>query len=153
MDDDRKSPNLLVPLAATLGSLRGRFLAYLLDIVIITIITIIFYIVVGFLGIITFGFAWAAFALPGTVIAIFYSAITIASPSQGTLGMRMVGVRLIDAYTGQSVSLTQAAVHALLFYVCVASVLLTVIDIAFGLFRADSRLGRDLIVNLIAVRV
>lgn len=152
MYENRNISPRSTPLSETLGSLRRRFIAYLIDIVIIAMITMVFYVVIVFLGILTFGFAWAAFALPGTIIAICYSALTIASPSQGTVGMRIVGVRLIDAYTGQSVSLLQAAVHALLFYACIVSGFLTLIDIAFGLLRADSRLGRDLIVNIIAVR-
>jgi uncharacterized RDD family membrane protein YckC len=67
--------------------------------------------------------------------------------------MRLMGVRVLDASTGGQVSFVAAAVHALLFYVAVGSAaLLWIADVAFGLFRPDRRLARDLLTNVVFVR-
>lgn len=132
--------------------MSGRLLAYFIDILVIAALTGLFYLAIGVLGLVTFGLAWMAFTVPGAFIAIVYSALTVSSPSQGTLGMRMMGIRLLDAQTGGTVPALNAAVHALLFYVAVMSVLLLMVDIAIGFFRPDSRLGHDLIAGVIAVR-
>lgn len=137
---------------ATDGTLSRRFWAYLIDIVVIAVLTVLLYFVVGLLGLVTFGLGWLLFALiPFT--AIVYNAITVSGASQGTVGMRMAGLRVLDGTTGGPVSFLAAAVHALLFYVFVSSAgLLLFIDILFGLMRSDSRMGRDLVTNVVFVR-
>jgi uncharacterized RDD family membrane protein YckC len=49
------------------------------------------------------------------------------------------------------VDFISAAVHALLFYVAVSTFLLWCLDVAFGLMRADRRLGHDLLLGLAVV--
>ncbi len=61
--------------------------------------------------------------------------------------------RVLDATTGGRVGFIAAAVHALLFYVFVASAgTLWVLDVVFGLLRSDRRMGRDLLTNVVLVR-
>ena len=145
-------PSYAVEPRATEGTLSRRFLAYIIDIVVITCLMGLLYVVVAVLGVVTLGLGWLLFGLiPFT--AIIYNAITISGPSQGTVGMRMAGVRVVDATTGGRVSFVAAAVHAFLFYVALgAAALLWVADLLFGFMRADSRLGRDLITNVVFVR-
>jgi uncharacterized RDD family membrane protein YckC len=137
---------------ATDGTLSRRLWAYLLDIVVIAVLTLVLYIVVGLVGLVTFGIGWLLFALiPFT--AIVYNAITVSGSSQGTVGMRMAGLRVLDSSTGGRVSFLAAAVHAFLFYLFVSSAgLLLCADILFGLMRSDSRMGRDLVTNVVFVR-
>jgi uncharacterized RDD family membrane protein YckC len=136
----------------TEGTLGRRFLGYLVDIVVITLLMGLLYVLVAALGVLTFGLGWLLFGLiPFT--AIVYNAVTISGPSQGTIGMRMAGVRVIDATTGGRVSFIAAAVHAFLFYVALgAAALLWIADVLFGLVRPDRRLARDLITNVVFVR-
>jgi uncharacterized RDD family membrane protein YckC len=137
---------------ATEGTLGRRLFAYLIDIVVIAIITAVLWVVIGILGVITLGLGWLLFSLL-PLTAIIYNAITVSGASQGTVGMRMTGVRVLDATTGGRVSFVAAAVHALLFYVALASAaLLWIADVAFGLFRDDRRLARDLLTNVVFVR-
>ena len=104
------------------------------------------------IGLITFGLGWMLFALL-PLTAIVYNALTVSGPAQGTIGMRMAGVRVLDASTGGGVSFIIAAVHALLFYVELGSAaVLWVVDVAFGLFRADRRFARYLLTNVVFVR-
>ena len=136
----------------TEGTLGRRFLAYLVDIVVILLLTGLLYVVVFVLGVLTLGLGWLLFGLiPFT--AILYNAVTISGPSQGTIGMRMAGVRVLDATTGGRVSFLAAAVHAFLFYVALGSAaLLWALDVFVGFVRADHRLGRDLLTNVVFVR-
>src|SRR5215208_1689053 len=146
------STSYAVQLRETEGTLGRRFWAYLIDIVVITILTGLLYVVVAVLGVLTLGLGWLLFGLI-PFAAIIYNAVTISGPSQGTIGMRAAGVRVLDATTGGRVSFLAAAVHAFLFYVALgAAALLWVADVLFGLLRADRRLGRDLITNVVFVR-
>ena len=78
---------------STEGTLGRRFWAYLIDIVVIAVITCILWVLIGILGVLTLGLAWLLFGLlPFT--AIVYNAITISGPSQGTMGMRAAGLRV-----------------------------------------------------------
>jgi len=136
----------------TAGTLSRRFWAYLIDVVVIAILSGLLYVLVALIGLVTFGLGWLLFALiPFT--AIIYNAITVSGSSQGTVGMRAMGMRVIDATTGGPVSMLAAAVHALLFYVFLGSFgLLFCVDVLFGLMRVDRRMGRDLITNVVFVR-
>ena len=61
----------------------------------------------------TFGFGWTLFAvLPAS--GIIYSAITVGGRRQSTLGMRMMGLRVVAPVSGARVDLITAGVHALL---------------------------------------
>jgi uncharacterized RDD family membrane protein YckC len=137
---------------ATEGTLGRRFFAYLIDVVVIALLSAVLWVLIGILGLVTFGLAWMLFALL-PLTAILYNAITVSGSSQGTIGMRMAGLRVLDATRGGSVSFIAAAVHALLFYVELGSAaLLWMADVVFGLFRADRRMARDLITNVVFVR-
>jgi uncharacterized RDD family membrane protein YckC len=137
----------------TEGTLGRRFFGYLIDIVVIALLGILLWIAIGILGVITLGLGWLLFPILGVPVAILYNAITISGPSQGTVGMRMAGVRVHDASTGGRVSFVAAGVHALLFYVELSSAaLLWIADVAIGLFRGDRRMARDLLTSVVFVR-
>jgi uncharacterized RDD family membrane protein YckC len=137
----------------TEGTMGRRFLAYLVDIVVLFVLGGVLAVAISILGVLTLGLGWLLFPILGVPVAILYNAITISGSSQGTIGMRMAGLRVLDATTGGRVSFLAAAVHALLFYVFVASAgLLLAIDILFGLVRSDRRMGRDLLTNVVLVR-
>jgi uncharacterized RDD family membrane protein YckC len=135
----------------TEGVLGRRFLAYLVDILVIFGLTLVVGFAVLILGVVTFGLAWMLFAILVPATAILYSAITIAGSEQGTIGMRMAGVRVVRASDGGRVDWITAAVHALLFYVA-AGTLLILVDVVIGLARDDRRMARDLLVGVTALR-
>ena len=138
--------------AATRGVLSRRLLAYLVDLVMIFGFTILLGLLIGVLGVVTFGAAWILYAILVPAAAILYSAVTVGGAGQGTVGMRMFGLRVADATTGGPVGMSLAAVHALLFYIGIGTALLLALDILIGLVRADRRLGHDLLVGLVVVR-
>jgi uncharacterized RDD family membrane protein YckC len=135
----------------TEGTLGRRLFAYVIDVVVISILIGILWVVIALLGVITLGLGWVLFALlPFT--AIIYNAITIGGPYQSTLGMRMAGLRVVDAATGGPVPVLTAAVHALLFYVAFGTFVLWALDIVIGMVRDDHRLGHDLLTGVMVIR-
>ena len=140
----------LVP-ARTEGVLGRRWLAYLVDFVIIMLFTGLLSVVIGILGLITFGLGWSLFALL-PFAGVLYSALTVGGSAQATPGMRIAGLRVVDAASGGPVGAVTAAVHALLFYVAAGTFVLWVLDLIVGFARADRRLGHDLLVGVALVR-
>lgn len=134
------------------GALSRRLLAYLVDIVVVAVLTGVLWFAIAILGVITLSLGWWLFPLLA-VVPVAYGALTMSGRSQGTVGMRMTGLRVIDAQTGGRVDLIRAAVHTLLFYVGVASAfVLLVVDVGVGLLRSDRRLARDLLCGIALVR-
>ncbi|WP_375456075.1 RDD family protein [uncultured Methylobacterium sp.] len=147
------APGYLLPatMPAVRASLGGRTVAYLLDILFILGFTALLWLAIAIVGLVTFGLGWTLFAiLPAS--GVIYSALTVGGARQGTLGMRMMGLRVIAPESGARIDLITAAVHALLFYVAVSTFLLWLVDLAFGLARGDRRLGHDLLLGLAVVR-
>ncbi|WP_112663594.1 RDD family protein [Microvirga flavescens] len=135
----------------TRGVISRRFWAYIVDIVMIAIWSVIVSIGIFMFGLLTIGFGWVLFSLvPLTAIA--YNALTIGGRSQATVGMRVMGLRAVDTLTGGPVHVITAAVHALLFYVAVGTFALWALDILIGLFRNDSRFGHDLLTGITVIR-
>jgi uncharacterized RDD family membrane protein YckC len=136
---------------ATEGTIGRRLFAYLVDLVMIALFTVVLWVVIGLVGIVTFGLGWALYAvLP--LSAIIYSAITVGGSAQSTIGMRMLGMRVVDAHTGGPVGMLIAAVHALLFYVAAGTFVLLCVDVLIGMARGDRRMGHDLLAGVTLVR-
>ena len=147
-------PSYAMDARLTEGVIARRFWAYLIDLVVIALWVTLISIGIFFLGIITLGLGWGLFfALPLTaLIFIVYNAVTIGGPSQATVGMRYVGLRVIDPQTGRGASMLSAAVHALFFYVAVSTILLWAGDVLVGFIRDDRRFLRDLLTGMMVVR-
>lgn len=140
------------PALNTSGVLSRRLVAYLLDIVAISILVVLFAFLVTIVGALTFGLGWILFGFLVPLTAILYSAITVGGASQGTVGMRLAGLRAIDSETGGRVGMPTAAVHALLFYVAAGTFLLLVFDVLIGMARGDRRMGHDLLAGVLLAR-
>jgi uncharacterized RDD family membrane protein YckC len=135
----------------TEGAIGRRFFAYLVDLVMIAIFTVILWFVIGLVGVVTFGLGWVLYAiLP--LSAVIYSAITVGGSHQSTIGMRMLGLRVADASSGGPVGMLTAAVHALLFYLAAGTFVLLCLDVLVGIARADRRMGHDLLAGIVLVR-
>ena len=144
-------PDTMVPIGRTEGTLGRRFFAYMIDIVMIAIFSLLLSAAIAVIGLLTFGLGLGLFALvPAS--AIIYNAITIGGPRQSTIGMRMMGLRVVDATTGGRVGMLTAAVHALLFYLAAGTFVLWLFDLFLGFARSDGRLGHDLLTGVVLVR-
>jgi uncharacterized RDD family membrane protein YckC len=138
----------------TEGVIARRFWAYVIDLFVIAFWIVMVCIAIFVLGLLTLGLGWGLFfLLPLTVLTfIIYNAVTIGGPSQATVGMRVMGLRVVDAETGRPVSPLAAAAHALLFYVEVSTFLLWAGDVLVGFFRDDRRFVRDLLTSMWVIR-
>lgn len=136
---------------STDGALSRRLFAYLIDLLMIGLLSGILSIVIGILGILTFGFGWMLFGLL-PLTAIVYNAMTIGGPNQATIGMRVMDLKVVDAATGGPVGMLVAAVHALLFYLAVGTFVIWAVDIMIGLVRDDRRIGHDILTGVVVVR-
>ncbi|HMB10541.1 RDD family protein [Saliniramus sp.] len=143
-----------IPLAAggATGVLGRRFVALLIDLLIIMAFIVVLAFAITILGFLTFGLGWLLFAILGPGAAILYTALTMGGPAASTIGMRLCGLRVVDAASGEGIDPLRAAAHALLFYFAASTFLILLVDVVIGFLRGDARLGRDLIVNLIVLR-
>jgi uncharacterized RDD family membrane protein YckC len=143
--------NAMIAVNQTEGTLSRRFFAYLIDIVMIALFSLVLSAIIAVIGLLTFGLGWSLFAILPTS-AIIYNAITVGGPRQSTIGMRMMGLRVVDATTGGPVGMLTAAVHALLFYLAAGTFILWLLDLFLGAVRSDRRLGHDLLTGVVLVR-
>lgn len=148
---DLKGGYEALPVPSTEGVIGRRLVAYLLDIVFIFLFSALLFLVISLLGVVTFGLGWVLYAiLPAS--GVIYSAITVGGAKQSTVGMRMAGLRAINANTGGRVDTLTAAFHALLFYLAVGTFVLWLLDVAFGFMRSDARFGHDVLSSVAVVR-
>lgn len=144
-------PAVRGPAFDTRGVLASRFFAYLVDAVVIFLLTFLLGWLIAFMGVVTFGLAWLLFPLlAGT--GVIYSAVTVGGDAQATIGMRWLGLRVVGQ-DGAQVDWLIAAVHAIFFYIAIGTFILFVVDILTGLVRSDRRLLHDVLAGLTVVRV
>ena len=131
------------------GVLSRRVFAFVIDYLVIGLITIPFAILVFVLGIITLGLGWMLFGILVPAVALIYIWNTLGGPSQATLGMRALGIRLERLDGGRIDGLT-AIVHSLLFWVSVT--VLTPLILLATLFLDYKRTLHDMLLGTVVVR-
>lgn len=129
------------------GVLGSRMFAYVVDIFIIFVLSIVFGFALFIMGFLTFGLAWFLMAAIGPITALAYSTLTVGGSRQATYGMRMMNLKVVTT-SGGAPGMLVAAVHAVLFYVAAGTFILWLVDIGTGFMRRDRRLGHDLIVDV-----
>ena len=143
------SGQILVDPSLTRGVLTPRFFAYLIDLCVIGLLMVVLWMIISVIGLLTFGLGWLLYPVLG-VTGVIYSAITVGGPRQSTIGMRLLGLKVISV-DGRPDVIT-AGVHALFYYVAAGTVLLWLIDVITGLVRSDRRMLHDLLTGLTVVR-
>ena len=120
--DYSKQPNAYDPVTQPRlfrGVIRKRIVAFIVDAIIILVLTIVAYVVVGLLGILTLGLAWLLFGLVFPAVGLGYNALTIGGVNSATIGQRMMGLE-VRMWFGGRVTPLIAAFHALLFWFSLA---------------------------------
>lgn len=95
--------------------IRKRCVAFLIDAVLIAFLTVIAFVFVAVLGVLTLGLGWLLFGLIFPIVGLSYNAFTIGGPKSSTIGQRMMGLAVPMWYGGKVTPLI-AAFHALLFW-------------------------------------
>ena len=95
---------------------RRRALSFVVDYIIIALLCIPAAIIVGILGVVTFGAGWFLYLILAPVVAIAYLGITMGGEKQATIGMAMFSlyIRRLD---GGNVDPSLAILHGILFWV------------------------------------
>ena len=133
------------------GVLTRRFIAFLIDIVIIMLPVVFAAVFILFLGLVTFLLGWALFWLlyPATIIwALIYCGTTLGSPASATIGMRMMDLEMRTWY-GAPAYFVLGAVHAIVFWVTVS--ILTPLVLVVGLLNERQRLLHDILIGTVII--
>jgi uncharacterized RDD family membrane protein YckC len=138
----------LVP-AAYEGLLWRRSFAYLIDLCVIGVIAILFWIVFAVLWVLSFGLLgpvlWFLFGL----IPFAYHTLLLSGPHSATLGMRLFDVEL-RSVTGERPGFLQALAQTALFYFTVGATCSLIL--LFALFNRHKRTLHDMLAGTVAVR-
>ncbi len=126
-----------------------RVLAFLVDYAIVGFLSLVFGIIIFFLGFLTFGLAWLLYLVLPALVAIFYVASTMGGPAQATLGMQFFALKLYREDGGR-VDPTLAILHSILFWV--AHIVLTPVMLVLSLFSSKKRLVQDMLLGTVVLR-
>ncbi len=132
------------------GVRTRRILAYVIDVVILAILTVFATIAVAFLGLVTLGIGWLLYTILVPGLALCYMAFSLGGPRSATPGMQAMNLemRMMD---GSRPSPLIAAAHGILFYIGVASGMLIIASLVCSLLNTRKRMLHDLILGTVIV--
>ncbi len=133
------------------GVLARRVLAFIIDVVIITVPVVLAAIFIFIFGIVTLGFGFALYWLlpPGSVIwAIVYFGLTLGGPRSATIGMRVMSIEMRTWY-GAPAYFVLGAVHAIIFWCTVSFLTPFILLVAF--FNERRRLLHDILLGTVII--
>ena len=133
------------------GVLARRCMAFVIDVLVITIPVVLAAVFIFIFGLVTLGLGWALFWLlsPAAVIwAIVYYGLTFGSPASATIGMRVMDIEMRTWY-GAPAYFVLGAVHAICYWLSVSFLTPFVLLVAF--FNHRRRLLHDMLVGTIVI--
>jgi uncharacterized RDD family membrane protein YckC len=133
------------------GVLARRCVAFVIDVIVITIPVLLAGLFILLFGLFTFGLGWLLFWLlsPAAVIwAIVYYGLTFGSPASATIGMRVMDLEMRTWY-GAPAYFLLGAVHAVVFWITASA--LTPLILLVGLFNERRRLLHDILVGTVVI--
>jgi uncharacterized RDD family membrane protein YckC len=133
------------------GVLARRCIAFVIDVLIITIPVLFAAVFIFMLGLITFGLGWVLFWLlsPAAVIwAICYYGLTFGGPASATIGMRIMDLEMRTWY-GARCYFVLGAAHAILYWLSVSFLTPFILLVAF--LNERRRVLHDIAVGTIVI--
>jgi uncharacterized RDD family membrane protein YckC len=133
------------------GVLTRRVIAFLIDLVVLSVPVILGYVFIAVFGLITLGLGWALFwlAWPASVLwAVIYYGSSIGGPHSATLGLRVMDLELRTWY-GAPGYFVLGAMHAVLFWVSIS--FLSPLVLLVGLFNSRGRLLHDFVLGTVII--
>jgi uncharacterized RDD family membrane protein YckC len=131
--------------------LSRRIVAFIIDVIIISIPVALAFVFIAVFGFVTFGLGWLLFWLvsPLSVVwALFYYGMTLGGPNSATVGMRVMDLQMRTWY-GAPAYFLLGAVHAVIFWVSVS--VLTPFVLLVGLFNDRRRLLHDMLIGTVVI--
>lgn len=146
MRDDLPKPDTSPELFE--GVLLRRVIAFFIDSVILTIAIIVSAVVLGILGILTFGLAWLGYFIlvPGVLFA--YYVATLGSPARATIGMQVMDIVLTPTRS-KPLDGGLAVLHPIAGWIAQA---LTPLVLIVPLLTQRRQMLHDLVVGTLMVR-
>jgi uncharacterized RDD family membrane protein YckC len=132
------------------GVRTRRIFAFVLDIIVLSIFTVIAAVVVGFFGVLTFGLGWLLYPILLPLLAIAYIGLTMGGPKSATPGMQAMGIEMRLWHGGPMYGLL-AIVHALLFYFAAGTGILWLIMLGASLFSSTKRCLHDVLLGTVVI--
>jgi uncharacterized RDD family membrane protein YckC len=129
------------------GVLGKRFIAFLVDAVIVSLLVAVAAIVVLILGVLTLSLGWILFPLVFPVVGLGYNAVTIGGPTSATIGQRLMGLK-VPMWFGGKVTPIVAAFHALLFWL---SLTIFCPILLWPLFDSRKRCLHDILAGVVVI--
>ncbi|TDQ66132.1 putative RDD family membrane protein YckC [Maritalea mobilis] len=131
------------------GVLLRRILAFVIDLIVVTILIVIASVLLGILGVLTLGIAWLGYFILVPGVWIGYYALTLGTPVRATLGMQMMDIVLTPT-RATPLEGWLAILHPIVGWVSIT--LFTPFILLAGLFTARRQLVHDLVVGTLMVR-
>ncbi|TNC98305.1 MAG: hypothetical protein FD119_447 [Stygiobacter sp.] len=131
------------------GITLKRIFAYLIDLVVISVLVMAAWVATGLLGILSFGLLLPLQAMAVVLLPLAYHTLLIASPASATLGMRVMGIQVVTAADGLPPSLLQALILTVAFFGSVALTGFLVLIIA--LFTPQRRTLHDFLAGTVVI--
>jgi uncharacterized RDD family membrane protein YckC len=133
------------------GVLARRMIAFVIDLVIITVPIVLACIFILLFGLVTLGLGLGLFFLvvPGSVVwALVYCGATMGAPASATLGMRTVDIEVRTWY-GAPCYFLLGAVHAIAFWLTTST--FTPLVLLVGLLNERHRLLHDFLLGTVVI--
>lgn len=145
----QRPSDLALPQRALEGVRTRRIFAIGLDLMLITLVVAVLFVLLAVLGIVTFGLTWLLIPILFPAVALLYNGLTISGWRRATPGMRLMDleVRLMD---GSRTPFVNAAVHAVLFYL--SWTILTPLVLVVSLAARNKRCLHDMLSGVIVTR-
>jgi uncharacterized RDD family membrane protein YckC len=133
------------------GVLSRRIVAFVIDLVILSIPVVLASIFIFAFGIVTLGLGFMLYGLlyPATVIwVLVYFGVTLGGPSSATIGMRLMDLEMRTWY-GAPAYFVLGAVHAIVFWVSITALSPFILLVAF--FNERHRLLHDIVLGTVVI--
>ena len=133
------------------GVLTRRVIAFLIDLIVLSIPVVLAVLFIAVFGIVTLGLGWMLFWLvsPASIIwALLYYGASLGGPHSATLGMRVMDLELRTWYGAPGYFLL-GAMHAVLFWISIS--VLSPLVLLVGLFNGRRRLLHDIVLGTVVI--
>jgi uncharacterized RDD family membrane protein YckC len=141
--------DLVLPERALDGVRKRRMFAIGFDLIFITLIVAVLFVVLSVLGIVTFGLTWLLIPPLFPAVALLYNGLSISGPRRATPGMRLMDLEM-RLTSGARTPFLNAAVHAILFYL--SWTILTPFVLVVSLVARNKRCLHDMLSGVVVTR-
>jgi uncharacterized RDD family membrane protein YckC len=133
------------------GVLTRRAIAFLIDVIVLSIPVILAVLFIAVFGLLTLGLGWGLYLLvtPLSVIwALLYYGSTLGGPHYATIGMRIMDLEVRTWY-GAPCYFLLGAMHAVVFWISIS--VLSPLVLLVGLFNGRRRLLHDIVLGTVVI--